>query len=68
MEDQMRRVAMLLSMAGVIALGLAATPAPAQAQGGWGYHNSRQHEWRAHEWRGWAWRHHEWREHHYWHR
>jgi len=62
----MRRVAMLLSMAGVIALGLAATPA--QAQDWWGYHNWRQHEWRAHEWREWAWRHHEWREHHSWHR
>ena len=58
----MRRVAMLLSMVGVMALGLAATPAPAQAQDGWwGYSR-----WRQHEWRERAWRRHEWREHHYW--
>jgi hypothetical protein len=31
----MRRVAMLLGMVGVIALGLAATPVQAQAQYGW---------------------------------
>jgi len=62
----MRRIAMLLGMAGVIALGLAATPA--QAQGWWGgYPGWREHAWRHHEWREWAWRHHEWREHHYWH-
>jgi hypothetical protein len=31
----MRRVAMLLGVAGLIALGLATTPTPAQAQDGW---------------------------------
>ena len=61
----MRRVAMLLGMAGVIALGLAATPA--QAQGWWGYPNGHEQAWREHQWREWAWRHHQWREHHYWH-
>ena len=68
----MRRVAMLLGMAGVIALGLAATPSQAQAQGWWGYPNGQEHAWREqawreHQWREWAWRRHEWREHHYWH-
>jgi len=65
MEDQMRRVAMLSVMAGVIALGL--TAPPAQAQNGWwgGYPNWREHSWREHRAREWAWRHHEWREHRY---
>jgi len=67
MEDEMRRVAMLLGMAGVIALGLAATPSQAQAQGWWGYPNGREHAWREHQSREWAWRHHDWRQHHYWH-
>ena len=63
----MRRAAMLLGMAGVIALGLAA--APAQAQDGWwgGYPNWRENVWRDHQSREWAWRHHEWRQHHYRH-
>ena len=41
-----------------MALGLAATPAPAQARDGcWGYPNTREQAWRRHEWRA----------HHYWH-
>ena len=64
----MRRIAMLLGMAGVIALGLATTPAPAQAQNGWwGYPNWHEQAWREHQRREWAWRRYEWREHHYWH-
>ena len=64
----MRRVAMLLGMAGVIALGLAATPSQVQAQGWWGgYPNWREHAWREHQARDWGWRHHDWRAHHYWH-
>ena len=57
----MRRVAMLLGMVGVIALGLAATPAQAH-DGWWGYSGWREHAWREHEWRE-----HQWRRHHYWH-
>ena len=58
----MRRVAILLGAVGVMALGLAAAPAPAQAQEGWwGNPGPRYHEWRER-----AWRRHEWREHHYW--
>ena len=50
----MRRVAMLLSIVGLMALGLAAIPAPAEAHDGrWGYSN-----WRHHDWRGYQWRHH----------
>ncbi|HVB16852.1 MAG TPA: hypothetical protein VNF04_09995 [Stellaceae bacterium] len=52
----MRRIAMMLSMAGVIALGLAASPA--QADEGWRDNSA----WRQHEWRE-----QEWREHHRWH-
>jgi hypothetical protein len=58
MEEEMRRVAILLGTVGVMALGLAATPAPAQAHDGWWGHPS---------WREQAWRRHEWRAHHYWH-
>lgn len=58
----MRRVAMILGTVGLMALGIAATPAPAQAHdAGWGYPASREQAWRQHEWRQ-----HEWREHHYW--
>ena len=60
----MRRVAILLGMVGVIALGLAATPAQAE-DGGWGGSGWRGHEWREHEWREHEWREHEWREHRY---
>lgn len=60
----MRRVAMLLGTAGVIALGLAAAPSQAQAQGWWGYSNSQEHAWRENQRREWAWRHYQ---HHYWH-
>ena len=64
----MRRVAMLLCMAGVIALGLAATPAPAQAHNGWwGYPTSREQAWREHQSREWVWRHRAWRENRTWH-
>ena len=56
MEEEMRRIAILLGTVGVMALGLAATPAQAH-DGGWGYSN----------WREQAWRQHEWRRHHYWH-
>jgi len=69
MEAKMRRVAMLLGMAGVIALGLAATPAPAQAQAGngwWGHPTPREQAWRDHQRREWAWRHRAWSQ-HYWH-
>jgi hypothetical protein len=44
----MRRIAVLLGAAGVIALGMAGTPAMAQ---GWGDYGWRPHEWREHEWR-----------------
>jgi hypothetical protein len=57
MEDQMRRVAILLGAVGMMALGIAAIPAPAQAQDGW---------WGYPGWRGEAWREHEWRRHHSW--
>lgn len=53
----MRRVAILLSAVGMMVLGLAATPAPAEAHDGW---------WGYPGWRQQAWREHEWREHHYW--
>ena len=54
----MRRVAMILGTVGLMALGIAATPAPAQARdAGWGYPASREQTWRQHEWR----------QHHYWH-
>ena len=56
----MRRVAMLLGTVGLMALGLAATPAQAH-DGWWGYPNWREQAWRQHEWRQ-----HEWRQHHYW--
>jgi len=43
MENEMRRAAMLLGMAGVIALGLTATPSQVEAQGWWGgYPTSRE--------------------------
>ena len=54
----MRRVAMLLGMVGLMAMGLAATPTPAQAHDGW---------WGTPGWREQAWRRHEWRAHRYWH-
>lgn len=48
----MRRVAMVLGTVGLMALGIAATPAPAQAyDAGWGYPASREQAWRQHEWR-----------------
>lgn len=54
----MRRVAIILGTVGIMTLGLAATPAPAQARDGWwGYPNTREQAWRRHEWRA----------HHYWH-
>jgi hypothetical protein len=56
MEEEMRRVAMILGTVGLMALGIAATPAQAQ-DAGWGYPASREQ----------AWRQHEWRQHHYWH-
>jgi hypothetical protein len=66
MEEEMRRVAMLLGTVGLMALGLAATPAQAR-DAGWGYPASHQQAWRQHQSREWAWRRHEWRAHHYWH-
>ncbi len=57
----MRRVAMLLGTAAVIALGLAATPAQAH-DSGWGYPAAREQA-TSHEQ---AWRQHQWRQHHYW--
>jgi hypothetical protein len=65
MEDQMRRVAIFLGAVGVMALGLAAIPAPAQAQDNWWDPSGQRHH-RHHQWREHAWRHHEWREHHHW--
>jgi hypothetical protein len=57
MEEEMRRVAMVLGTVGLMALGIAATPAPAQAyDAGWGYPASREQAWRQHEWR----QHHSW--------
>ena len=50
----------------LVALGLAATPSPSQAQGWWGYLNGHERAWREHQWREWGWRHHQWREHHHW--
>ena len=53
----MRRFAMILGTVGLMALGIAATPTPAQAHdAGSGYPASREQ----------AWRQHEWRQHHYW--
>ena len=63
----MRRIALLLGTVGVIALGLAGAPSPAQAQGWWGYPSGHEQIWREHQRREWAWRRYEWREHHYWH-
>jgi hypothetical protein len=65
MEEEMRRIAMLLGTLGVVTLGLAGTPSQAQAQGWWGYPNGREQVWHERQAREWAWRHHEWREHHY---
>ena len=62
----MRRVAMVLATVGLIAVGMAATPARAH-DGWWGYPESRENGWREHEWRQREWRHHWWREQHrYW--
>jgi hypothetical protein len=62
----MRRVEMVLATVGLIAIGVAATPAQAH-DGWWGYPDWRESGWRAHEWREREWRHHWWREHHrYW--
>jgi hypothetical protein len=67
MEEEMRRIALLLGTVGVTAVGLAGAPSPAQAQGWWGYPNGHEQVWREHQRRELAWRQHEWREHHYWH-
>ena len=67
MEEEMRRIALLLGTVGIIAMGLAGVPSPAQAQGWRGYPSGHEQVWREHQWREWAWRQHEWREHHYWH-
>jgi hypothetical protein len=56
----MRRVTMLLGTAGMIALGLAATPAQAQ-NGWWGYRTGPEQTWRENQWREY-----QWRDHHYW--
>lgn len=76
----MRRVALLLGAVGVIALGLAASPARAH-DGWWGHPDwrenamqehawreqaLRQHAWREQAWREREWRRAEWREHHRW--
>ena len=62
----MRRVAMILATVGLIAVGMAATPARAH-DGLWGYPEWRENGWREQEWRQREWRHHWWREHHrYW--
>ena len=37
MEEEMRRIALLLGTVGIIAMGLAGAPSPAQAQGWRGY-------------------------------
>lgn len=64
----MRRIAIVLSMAGMagaIALGVAAAPAPARAQdrvlANWREHVWREHQWRDHEWR----EHQAWRQYYY---
>jgi hypothetical protein len=57
MEDEMRRMAILTGMLGLMALGLAATPAEAH-DGWWGYNGWRAQAWREHEWRA---QHHFWR-------
>ncbi len=64
----MRHIALSLAAAGVVALGLTGSPAPAQAQNGyWGYPGWHHSAWRDHEARERWWRHHEWRMHHHWH-
>jgi hypothetical protein len=63
-ERDMRRVAMVLATVGLIAVGMATTPARAH-DGWWGYPEWREHAWREREWREREWRRHWWREHHY---
>ena len=56
----MRRIAMLLSLVGLMTVGLAALPGPAQAHEGWrwGHHHWRHHHgWWAGDWR---WHHQYW--------
>jgi len=61
----MRRIAMLVATAGLIAVGMTATPARAH-DGWWGHPEWRENAWREHNWREWAWRRHWWRQHHDW--
>src|SRR5437762_13283162 len=68
MEEEMRRVALLSGMLGLMVLGLAATPAAAHdgwSGYGYGYNGWREQAWREHEWREQAWREQEWRGHHH---
>ena len=58
----MRRIALVLATLGVIAVGMAGTPAQAH-EGWWGGHQWREQTWREHQWREQAWREHQWREH-----
>ena len=51
----MHRIVLILATAGIIAFGIAGTPA--QAHEGWRYGPQ---QWREDQWRGHAWRYHEW--------
>jgi len=62
----MYRVAMILATAGLIAVGMLATPARAH-DGWWGYSEWRESPWREHEWREREWHRHWWhQQHRYW--
>jgi hypothetical protein len=61
----MRRIAMVLATAGLIAVGMTASPAQAH-DGWWGYPEWRENAWREHALREWAWRRHWWHQHHHW--
>jgi hypothetical protein len=60
MEEEMRRVAIILGTIGIMALGLAATPAQAHDRG-WGNSNWRQQTWQQNRWQQ-----NQWRQHRYW--
>jgi hypothetical protein len=61
----MRRIAMVLTTASLLAVGMTATRAQAH-DGWWGYPDWRENAWREHAMREWAWRRHWWHQHHYW--
>ena len=64
----MRRIAFVLATVGIVAAGLAGTPAQARdGDDGWQRAQPQQQvEWRAPQWRGHVWREPQWREHRDW--